>query len=563
MAKYTPGTYTGKARGVRGIVIVKVTFSESAITEIKIAKHEEIFGQAYGLATSPFEAYIPKIIEYQSLAVPHVVGAEVVCEAIDKSVAHCVKLAGGSVSALKATEVPKPPKKDDITIETDLVVMGSGIAGLSAAVEAKYCGADVYLIEKQGIIGGSSAISGGKIIAAGSKQQRAVGISDTPEMLFGFLKNAAGTFLDDARISYFCHNANKNLEWLEEQGFVVQDIEPPHASQLPWRVHNSMGCVGQSMGWGGGFMVPLNNKFLELGGNLLLNTALRELIVEDGRVVGAIAEDTLDGRRVTLRAKLGVVIATGGYAANRELVESRYPWMKGYYFNCPNSSQGDGAVAAEKIGARNYQHPYLQTMPLNEQTGVGVNEESGLIVTRRGARFCDEYQFHSVVGSHMAEAGSNGAWYLTCGEEPFELLKYAIHTPAAIKARSIAELAEKTGTDPETLEKTIERYNYLCGIKFDEDFQKPESELRPLNGPTYYALFLTAATSITFGGLQIDIAAHVLDNDGGIIPGLFAAGEVANTGNFGHCVPSCGYSIGHGLHFGRVAARSACGKALL
>lgn len=119
------------------------------------------------------------------------------------------------------------------------------------------------------------------------------------------------------------------------------------------------------------------------------------------------------------------------------------------------------------------------------------------------------------------------------------------------------------GVDPTVLKITVNRYNYLCEIGFDEDFKKPSSELHALTGPEYYAVFLKPATSITFGGLEIDIAAQVLDKDGKIIPGLFASGEVANTGNFGHGVPACGYSIGHALHFGRVAARTSCGKELL
>lgn len=565
MAKYNAGTYTGKGYGVKGKVVVEVTFSESEITDINIVKHKEIYGQAYGLESSPFEHWVPKIIEYQSLAVPMVVGAEVVCKAIAKAVASCVEQAGGDVEELKNKAVPVPPKKEDRTIETDFVVFGSGIAGLSAAVEAKYCGANVVLVEKQGVIGGSSAICGGKIMGAGTRTQIERGILDTPQMQFDFLKKAAGTFLDDDKINYFCYHAAENIHWLEEQGFEVQDVEAPHTSQLPWRIHNSMGGGGQTMGYGGGFIVPLNNKFHELGGTTLLNTSLTELIVEDGRVVGAKATDTLDGSVVTIMAKKGVFIGTGGFAANRELVESRYPWMKGYYYNCPESSQGDGARVAEAIGARNYKHPSLQTMMLNERTGVGVNEEPSLIVTLEGKRFCNEYQFHSLVGCAMAKAGSAGGWYITCGEEAdkYPLLQYTLGSKEAIKASSIEELAEKINVKPEVLKSTVDRYNYLCDIGFDEDYEKPASEMRAIRGDVYYAVFLRPATSITFGGLEIDIAAHVLDNNKKIIAGLYAAGEVANTGNFGYGVPSCGYSIGHALHFGRVAARSACGRELL
>lgn len=563
MVTFNPGTYTGKGYGVRGKIILEVTFSQTKIEDIKIVKHREIFGQAFGLESSPFEHYIPKILQYQSLAVPMVVGAEGVCKAIVKAISSCIQEAGGDLQALKSAPVPVPPKKEDRTLETDIVVFGSGIAGLSAAVEAQYCGAEVILVEKQGVIGGSSALCGGKIIAAGSKEQKKQGILDTPQMLFDFLKKAAGNFLDDDKVNYFCYHATENLEWLVEQGFEIQDIEAAHSSVLPWRIHNSMGGGGQTMGLGGGFIVPLNNKFHEMGGTTLLNTALTELIVEDGRVIGAKAKDTLDGSVVTIMARKGVVLGTGGFAANREMVEGRYPWMKDYFYNCPDSSQGDGARVAEAIGARNYFHPYLQTMLLHDRSGAGVNEESGLIVTREGKRFCNEYQFHSQVGSHLAKTGSPGGWYITCGDEPYQLLNYALTLPDTPKASSIEELAEKIGVDPVVLKGTIDRYNYLCQAGFDEDFEKPASELHQIKGPEYYAVFLKPATSITFGGLEIDIAAHVLDKEGNIIPGLFASGEVANTGNFGHGVPSCGYSIGHALHFGRIAARSACGKALL
>ena len=138
---------------------------------------------------------------------------------------------------------------------------------------------------------------------------------------------------------------------------------------------------------------------------------------------------------MTFHASQGVILGTGGYAANRELVESKFPWMKDYYYNCPDSSQGDGIWAAEAIGARNYQHPYLQTMLLHDRSGAGVNEESGLIVTRSGERFCNEYQFHSLVGAELARTGSAGAWYITCGDEPFQLLNYALTLPDTPQGR--------------------------------------------------------------------------------------------------------------------------------
>lgn len=563
MAKFNPGVYAGRAFGVRGMINLEVTFSETELTKIEVVKHDEIYGQAYGLDNMPFESYIPKIVEHQSLALPKIIGADQVCLAIDKAVGRCIQEAGGDLEAFKNKEVPRPVKKEDRTIETEVLVFGTGLAGMAAAVEAKASGADVVLVEKQSIIGGSSMICGGKIIAAGSKHQSGQGILDTPQMLFDFLKDAAGNFLDDDKINYFCYHATENLEWLEAMGHVVEDVEPAHSSILPWRIHNAVGGQGQTMGWGGSYIIPMYKKFIELGGQLILDTALTELLVEDGRVVGAKAQDTQDGSQISFRASKGVILCTGGFGANREMVESRYPWMKDYFYNCPESSQGDGARVAEAIGARNYQHPYIQTMLLHDRSGAGVNEESGLIVTREGKRFCNEYQFHSKVGSELAKTGSPGAWYISCGKEPFPLLNYAISLEGTLKADSIESLAVQMGLVPETLAATVKRYNFLCEEAFDEDFGKPASEMKALTGPDYYAVFLKPATSISFGGLEIDIAAQVLDKKGKIIPGLYASGEVANTGNFGHGVPSCGYSLGHALHFGRVAARSACGRELL
>ena len=156
MTKFNPGTYTGKGYGVRGKITLEVTFSETEITGIDIVKHREIFGQAYGLSTSPFEAYIPKIIEHQSLAVPMVVGAEAVCRAIVKAVSSCIKQAGGNIQDImnRHVQVPVPEKKEDSILETDILIFGSGLAGMAAAVESKYCSADVILVEKQGIPGG-------------------------------------------------------------------------------------------------------------------------------------------------------------------------------------------------------------------------------------------------------------------------------------------------------------------------------------------------------------------------------------------------------------------------
>ncbi len=276
MASYNPGTYEGTGRGYGGKLIVNVTVSENRIESVKVTQHKEYRGIAWGLNTTPMERFPKLIVEYQTLNIPTVDGADLTCAAILDATAAALKAAGASkedIAALKAAPAPKAPEYSDEVRTVDVVVCGAGAGGLAAAIEAKLAGADVVIVEKQGITGGATARSGGKLLGAGTKWQKKQGLYDTKDMVYDYLMdvgNRNGKFMDASKNRYLVDHLNQTLDWLtsieatvkgdpaevlaqpweplskpvEKDGvlkthFDVLDVEPIHVSLQPWRVHNS------------------------------------------------------------------------------------------------------------------------------------------------------------------------------------------------------------------------------------------------------------------------------------------------------------------------------------
>ena len=609
MGKFTPGTYEGMGRGYRGKLFVNVTVSEDRIEEVKMGAHKEVRGIAWGLNTTPIELYPKQIVEYQSLNIPSILGADTTCSAILQAVTAALKAAGATdevIAELKAAPGPQLPDFKDEVRTVDVLVCGAGAGGLAAAIEATQGGAEVLVIEKQGVTGGSTARSGGKLLATGSEAQKKQGIYDTPEMTYDYLMevgNRRGDFMDPVKTRYLVDHLNSTIDWLssiectikgdkeeilaqpwdalkldltkpyEKDGvmkshYQVLDVEAIHVSLQPWRVHNSPGGGGQTNGQGGEISTPLTLYYEnDLGGEIQYLTAMKELLVDEkGAVIGAVCE-RYNGAKLTVYTRRGVVLATGGYARNKQMV-ARYPVGDDYFSNIPRGQVGEGLIAAEKLGAKNFEHPAIQTVYTSLTNGVGINDESGLIVNEFGERVVNEWTYQYTVGDALMASGSKVGWYITSGKEPYGGVQFGFSS--ALKGRSkdpiadsIEELAEKIGCDPATLRKTFDRYCEMVKNGKDEDFGKPAQFLHPIEGPKYAALRLHPCVVVSFGGLEIDNAARVMKDDGTVIPNLYAAGEVAGTGLYGTQYPTCGTSIGSALFFGRTAGRMLTNQPML
>lgn len=553
-AGYTAGTFTGTSRGMKGDMNVDVTFSDSAITKIEITTTNDTYGVGYGLDMTPYETLPGKIIETQSLNIDAITGATITSNAILSAVGDAVKQAGGDVDALKAAEVEKAAAKDE-TLDADVVIVGAGAAGMSAALEASNAGAKVIILEKQGIPGGATTLSGGKLLAAGTEFQEAAGFEgDTPEALYDYLKGVGGDLIDDEKLHEFTDNALGDFNWLIDNGVVVKDVEPIHSSITPWRVHNTLEKAGMTNGNGGLITVPLAKAVQATTAEIKYNVSANELLTnENGDVVGVVGVKP-DGSKVTVNAK-SVIIATGGYAQNKEMI-SRYPSAEGYVTSVPRGNVGDGLTMSEAVGAQIFNAPSTQIVFTSFTSGVGINEESGLIVNDKGERVVDEFTYQYHVAEALVNSDSKIGWYIASANDPAPTVQYAMTLDSTLKAESAEELAALMGVDPTAFASAVARYNELCAAGNDEDFGKPADKMIALEG-TLYAIEMKPAVTVTYGGLVTDLEAQVLDTNNTPIKGLYAAGEVAFTGLFGTEYPCCGMAIGSAVRFGRIAGINA------
>ena len=566
MGKFNPGTYEGLAYGngydsKPSKVKVAVTLSEDRIEEVKILEHGEIKGVGYGLKTSPVETLPGEIVKHQSLGVPPVIGAEKTSKAIIKAATKAIAASGADTAAL-STPIPRQ-KHEDEERTVDFLVLGGGAGGLAAGVEARQHGEDVLIVEAAGVTGGSAARSGGKVMAPGTKWQHAVGIYDSPDMLYEYMMEQGKGMVDPKKIRFFVDRAYENLLWLEGCGWKCQDVEPIHESIVSWRVYNSEGGSYMCAGQGGHITYAMHETYERLGGEIVFECSLKNLIVEDGVVKGAVCEYA-GGGTLTVHAK-NVLLATGGFAANREKLEGLYPQMKGYFTDVPKTNVGKGVEEAVKVGAKEYVSPGVQVNYMSISSAmIGIKEEAGLILDADGHRVVNEWSYQYVVGDALMRTKKDHGWYVTCGNETYETVNRAFEAgktsdPKDVYADSLEELAEKMGVEYATLKATVDRYNELSEKGVDEDFGKPAEFMFPIKGPKYAAFYYTPCITVTFGGLETDLAARVLDVDGNIIPGLYATGESAPTGIYGTIYPGCGTSIGSAVLWGRVAADMATG----
>ncbi len=556
---YTPGTYTVETRGHNGPMTVEVTFTESAIESVKVAAHAETYGIGYGVSTAPIEAIPGKIVESQSLAVDTVTNATITSAVLTAAVADAVKQAGGDVDALKA--VAAAPAADAV-YDVDVVIVGAGAAGLSAALTAQEQKANVLVLEKSGITGGSTVRSDDKILAAGTPWQEKQGYTDNADMMYEYLMSFdRDDIMNETLVRAFCDASAANLQWLEDRGVKVQDVEYIHSALTPWRVHNVVGGGGQTSGHGGQITAPLTNLYEGNGGKILYNCRAEELITEGGKVVGVKAT-MKDGSKVTVNAK-SVILATGGYAHNEEMIAKYNDFLPtNAYSTVPKTNVGDGLTMAMAVGAKNFDAPGLQLVYVSYDCYCGINEESGLIVSEDGLRVVDEYTYQSHVAQALADADSTCGYYIAAKKdgmavEPYPMIQWGVTIDKVPHAETIGDLAALIRVDPAALQATVDRYNELCKKGVDEDFGKPSQYMIPVEGDEYYAFRMTPGSSVTFGGLEIDEAARVLDTNDQPIAGLYAAGEVAFTGLFDAEYPCCGMAIGSAVYFGRIAAQSA------
>jgi flavocytochrome c len=436
----------------------------------------------------------------------------------------------------------------------DVVVVGSGAAGLSAAIEASEAGAKVAVLEKLPMVGGSTLLSGGYVYGSGSSIQKAKGIKDSADALAAYWSERAEGVADPAQIKLVADKSGETIDWLVSLGVKFPTLVPTGTSPVARGHQTSDGGVG--------LVDPLKKYADSKNVAFFMETSATKLLTNGkGAVTGVAAKDK-DGKAVAFHAK-AVVLATGGFDRNPELEAKLTPDYQTPTTFVAVGNKGDGLLMAQAVGAATEGHGGVIGFRGVPGETTFSNDVSGLIwipslyVNKEGKRFVNEAMdyplFHQALNKQTDKIS-----FLIFDAATFQpALDKAVTSGAAFGADTIDALAAAAGIDPAGLASTVAEYNKLVAKGKDTQFGKNLKGLPPVAKPKFYALKVAAATLGTMTGLKIDLDTHVIDTKGQPIPGLFAAGEIANGGFFNQVYPASGTSIQMSFTFGRIAGKTA------
>ncbi len=567
-AAYTAGAYTASGSGNNGQVKVEVTFAEGAIESVKVLEHAE----TAGLSDPAIERIPQAIVEKQSLAVDTVAGATNTSKAILQAVEDCVVQAGGDVQALKAAGGEGQADAAEATqLTTDLVIVGAGGAGMTAAINARANGIDVILLEKMSFTGGATAICGGSMIITGSELQKKYGVmNDTPEALYADNFKNGHEMNDPAKLKLYSESVGATTDWLVDVvgvGF--------REDGLMFQAEHSIDRVANFEGSAAGLTKTLREKTDASGATLMLETRADALIVEEGVVAGVTAK-AADGTSYEIRAK-AVLLATGGFGANQDLLPDA---LKTVLYYGPPSSTGDGHIMAQSVNAK------FQMMELGKIYPNGVEvaphigkstlyanmaacKAAGIIVGKDGNRVANEKAANKDLLAVLKQQPDQ-TMYFFMDQASFDEFKTGLGNtgitednvaawlqnngaalPLFAHGDTVEDVAAVAGIDADALKATIERYNGFVEAGEDQDFGRPADFLKAKIGEgPYYIVEQKPRFATTLGGVCATDNFEVINEAGNVIQGLYAAGELIG-GVQGDDSPP-GSNVGWALTSGRM-----------
>ena len=599
-------TYTGEAYGhdKENPVKVTLTIKDKTITKVEVdASHE-----TNGIGSKAAETMPGAIVAANSLDVDGVSGATQTSKAIIEAATAALKQAGLEPSDLVSKNT-STTKAKDIEETVDVVVVGAGGAGMTAAITATDAGKKVIVVESQPIAGGNSVRSTGGMNAAKTPYQdknefkEAAGVEKT-------LATAAEKFADNATITalaatvksqwdayqanpqgYFdsvelmeldtmiggkgknnpelvkalAENSADAIEWLASIGAEVKNVGAFGGASVK-RIHRPVNADGKVTAVGA-YIVPILEKNLQdRNVQFLFDTTANEIIMKDGKAVGIKATGK-DGHKVTINAK-SVVIATGGFGANAEMVEKYKPELKGFATTNAEGAQGQGIDMATAVGAATVDMDQIQIHPTVhiEEDGnahlitEGLRGDGAILVNAEGKRFYDEVSTRDKVSAAIIAQPEKSAWLIVDQSmvDKSAVIAGYIKSGYTVTGATYEELAKAMGVDEATFTSTMNTWNQAVEAKSDAEFGRT-SFANPLTTAPYYAIKITPAVHHTMGGIVINPKAEVLNEKGEAISGLYAAGEV--TGGVHGANRLGGNAVADFVVFGRISGQSAADNA--
>ncbi|WP_158387777.1 flavocytochrome c [Faecalibacterium prausnitzii] len=592
------GDFTGTAKGFGGDVSVTLTLTDGAITGCTAEGKDE----TQGVGSEAIAQMPGKIAESGSIAVDGVSGATATSTAIKEAAAAALTAAGLNPDDYK-TAVEKDAAAEDSTVDADVVVVGAGGAGMTAAITAAAEGKSVVVLESQSMVGGNSVRATGGMNAAKTVYQdenefgESAGVEKTlktaaekyadnetitalaktvSEQWAAYQANPTGYFdsvelmeldtmiggkgiNDPELVETLCANSADAIDWLDEHGITLHNVSSFGGASVK-RIHRPVNAEGKTVSVGS-YMIPLLQENCEKAGvKMMLDTTATEILTDaNGAAVGVKATGA-SGETVTVNAK-AVVLATGGFGANLDMVVKYKPELKGFMTTNAPGIQGQGIEMAQAIGAATVDMDQIQIHPTVEANTAaliteGLRGDGAILINEEGKRFIDEVGTRDVVSAaEIAQTGSY-SWLVVdqAMVDASSVIQGYIKKGYTVTGATYEELGKAMGVDAAAFAETMEKWNGYVEAKNDPDFGRT-SFANPLNTAPYYAVKVTAGVHHTMGGLKINANTEVLNEKGEVIPGLFAAGEV--TGGVHGANRLGGNAVADFTVFGRIAGAAA------
>ena len=592
------GDFTATAKGFGGDVSVTLTLTDGAITGCTAEGKDETQGVgSEAIAKMPGE-----IAESGSIAVDGVSGATVTSTAIKEAAAAALTAAGLNPDDYK-TAVENDATAEDSTVDADVVVVGAGGAGMTAAITAAAEGKTVVILESQSMVGGNSVRATGGMNAGKTVYQdenefgESAGVEKTlktaaekyadnetitalaktvSEQWAAYQANPTGYFdsvelmeldtmiggkgiNDPELVETLCANSADAIDWLDEHGITLHNVSSFGGASVK-RIHRPVNAEGKTVSVGS-YMIPLLQENCEKAGvKMMLDTTATEILTDaNGAAVGVKATGA-SGETVTVNAK-AVVLASGGFGANLDMVVKYKPELKGFMTTNAPGIQGQGIEMAQAIGAATVDMDQIQIHPTVEANTAaliteGLRGDGAILINEEGQRFIDEVGTRDVVSAaEIAQTGSY-SWLVVdqAMADASSVIQGYIKKGYTVTGATYEELGKAMGVDAAAFAETMEKWNGYVEAKNDPDFGRT-SFANPLNTAPYYAVKVTAGVHHTMGGLKINANTEVLNEKGEVIPGLFAAGEV--TGGVHGANRLGGNAVADFTVFGRIAGAAA------
>ncbi|WP_314010166.1 flavocytochrome c [Cryptobacterium curtum] len=557
------GAWVGHGIGKHGDMDIEVVTEGGSITRINVLKSRE----TQGMGDVAIDELSQLIVDNQTLNVDTISGATLTSMAFLTAVSDALDQSGAQSSDWKKRDHAQLKSSQDIPTQADVVVIGAGGAGFAAAITAANAGKKVVLLEKLGVVGGDTSLSGGEMAVPGNWIQVTDGVADSPALLAADMLKGGDNVGDPALVDVIAQGALDSSQWLTFEGGVSWEHD-----LLFFGGHSVKRSIIPRGHTGSEMIVKLAARADEIDNlTVIRNMRVTSLSTDAAGAVNSVtAENQITKETATITAR-AIVLASGGFGSNVDMRVKYNPDMDSKILSTDSvGTTGDGLTMASAIGADLIDMEYIQTYPTcDPETGALLYvddmrlESRAIMVNKEGVRFVEELGRRDVLSNAIKnQTGGMGymLWNQAAADETGLLVQHEDEYEnlesrgIIVKGDTLEEVADHFGIDASTLKATVEHWNDMCAQGTDEDFGYRD-KMTPIEGGPYYLNSYKPAVHYTMGGLHINTEAQVLDSAGNPIAGLFAAGEVAGhkmgTNRLGSCSMADIYT------FGRIAGAQA------